>query len=77
MMDEARTRGVRGWVRNLRDGRVEAVLEGPKSEVDALLAWCREGPPMSRVDSVVTRTEASRGEPDGFRVLATSSHPDA
>ena len=44
--------GVSGWVRNKRNGTVEAVAEGPAADVDALIRWCRKGPPMSRVDRV-------------------------
>lgn len=44
--------GVYGWVRNLPDGTVEALLEGEKSAVDALLKWCHQGPLNSRVDKV-------------------------
>ena len=41
-----------GWVKNLRDGRVEVLAEGPAARVDALIAWCKEGPPAARVTSV-------------------------
>ena len=49
---EARARGVRGWVRNRRDGSVEAVFEGPAAEVEALVDHCRQGPLGARVDAV-------------------------
>lgn len=48
----ARELGVRGWVRNQRDGSVEALLQGPADAVDALVDWCRHGPPGARVDRV-------------------------
>lgn len=60
--DEARRRGVDGWVRNLPDGRVEAVFEGEESPVEEMLAWCRVGPPGARVDAV----ETSRGPATGL-----------
>ncbi len=48
----AKMRGVKGWISNLPDGRVEAVMEGEKDAVDALIDFCREGPAGSRVDDV-------------------------
>jgi len=58
---EAQRRGVGGWVRNLRDGRVEAVFEGPGEAVDAMVAWCRVGPPLSRPTYVDRKDEAEEG----------------
>lgn len=49
---EAQRLGLRGWVRNRRDGTVEVVAEGPTAQVEALVAWAQEGPPASRVDGV-------------------------
>ena len=65
--EEARRRDLSGWVRNLPDGRVEAVFEGPDTDVDALVAWCRIGPPHASVETVETVEEPLLGE-DGFRV---------
>ncbi|WP_129116788.1 acylphosphatase [Halegenticoccus tardaugens] len=65
--DEARERGVDGWVRNLDDGRVEAVFEGPEDAVEGMVEWCHAGSPAARVESV----DAEYGEPEGeegFRV---------
>lgn len=56
----ARDAGVTGWVRNLRDGSVEAEVEGTPAQVDEVLAWMAEGPPGSRVDGArVTDAEAT------------------
>lgn len=58
---EATARGVHGWVRNLPDGRVEAVFEGPHEAVDAMVAWCRHGPAPARVADVEVRAEDEEG----------------
>ena len=49
---EAARLGVAGWVRNARDGSVEAVFEGPVAAVSAAVNWCRQGPPRAVVESV-------------------------
>jgi acylphosphatase len=54
---QARVAGVDGFVRNLADGRVEAVFEGAPDAVAGLLAWCRTGPSGARVDRVETSEE--------------------
>jgi acylphosphatase len=51
----ARRRGLQGWVRNRRDGSVEALFAGPAEAVAAMIADCRRGPPGSRVDGVDAR----------------------
>jgi acylphosphatase len=50
--------GVDGWVRNLPDGRVEVVFEGPPELVSAAVEWARSGPPHARVDDVSIEDEA-------------------
>ena len=64
----ARERQLAGWVRNLPDGRVEAVFEGPAEAVRALVDWCHQGPPGARVEGVEVHWETPRGEPPAFRV---------
>jgi acylphosphatase len=64
---EAIARGVDGWVSNLADRRVEAVFEGPPTAVEALVAWCHDGPPRARVTRVEVREEPAAGE-HGFAV---------
>ena len=58
----ARSLGLTGWVRNLPDGRVEAVFEGPMDKVQKALAWCRIGSPSAYVDRVDVRFETPTGE---------------
>ncbi len=64
---EAERAGVAGWVRNLPDGRVEAVLEGEEDAVDQVLRWLHNGPAAARVDDVSVRIEEPQGE-QGFSV---------
>jgi acylphosphatase len=52
MVEVAAGLGVSGWVRNRRDGSVEALVQGEPTAVDALIAWCRRGPPAARVSAV-------------------------
>lgn len=66
-VDEASTRGLAGWVRNLPNGRVEAVFEGPKPDVESMIEWCRQGPPSARVTNIDVKWEAAKGERD-FRI---------
>ena len=60
--------GVTGWIRNLDDGRVEAVFEGPAERVDELVAWTRYGPSDARVAGVEVLVEPSEGL-SGFVVV--------
>lgn len=64
LMTEARKHHLDGWVRNRRDGGVEALLIGPPDAVDALTVWAHHGPPQARIDRVVSRDEPSCGEND-------------
>ena len=63
----ARDLGLAGSVRNLRDGRLSATFQGPDDAVDRILAWCREGPPMARVDTLEVEDVPVSDAP-GFRV---------
>ena len=67
--DEARARGLKGWVRNLPDGRVEALFEGDRQIVESMVAWCRKGPPYADVDNVEINWETYRGDLADFRVV--------
>ncbi|HEY5274642.1 MAG TPA: acylphosphatase [Acidimicrobiales bacterium] len=64
---EAMIAGVLGSARNLPDGRVEVVLEGPHTAVEGVLGWCRTGPPRARVDDVEVALEPPEGA-SGFVV---------
>jgi acylphosphatase len=66
--DLAYSRGLSGWVRNLRDGRVEAVFEGKKKLVEEAIKECHSGPPGARVSNIEVTWEAYTGEEKGFHV---------
>lgn len=68
MKEVADELGLKGWVRNLPDGRVEAVVEGPKDKVEELIRWCRRGPPLARVKEVAVRWQEYKGEFKDFRI---------
>lgn len=69
-VDEASRRRLAGWVRNRRDGSVEAVFSGPKNEVNEMLEACWQGPPAARVTAVNPRP-ADKPDSPGFHPLAT------
>jgi acylphosphatase len=66
--EEAARNRLTGWVRNLNDGRVEAVFDGEKEQVEKLIEFCRRGPPGARVTNVEVVWENSTNELRGFRV---------
>lgn len=70
MLIVAREAGAAGWVRNRRDGSVEAEVEGTPGQVDEVLAWMAGGPPGSRVEQATVTDAATTGE-RGFEVLPT------
>ena len=57
MRREAQKFGVTGWVRNMRDGKVEAVCEGEKAAIEQLISWCHEGPPGAIPEGVSVEWE--------------------
>ncbi len=61
--------GVFGWVRNKRDGTVEAVFEGSEKNVASILEWCKEeGPPVAKVESVKVNRQEYTGEFSSFEI---------
>lgn len=59
--------GLNGWVRNLPDGRVEAVFEGDRATVERIIHWCHQGPPTSLVKSVAVEYNSLK-EIKGFQI---------
>ncbi len=73
---QARNKNLEGWVRNLRDGRVEALFAGPSDVVTAMIAACRRGPSLAHVDDVQDEARNSdalnlRRAGERFSVLPT------
>lgn len=60
--------GIKGWVKNRRDGRVESVFEGEKDRVNQMIEWCHSGPPEARVTGVRVTWEEYTGEFQDFSI---------
>ena len=62
---------VTGWVRNRRDGTVEAVAQGDDDDVERIVAWCRRGPPAARVTAVTTEARNVDRAMESFELRKT------
>jgi len=70
--DQAVALGLRGWVRNRRDGSVEACVDGDAATLDAIIQWAKRGPPSARVGNVlVEQAEEPFDACSGFKILQT------
>nr|WP_229224627.1 acylphosphatase [Duganella violaceicalia] len=70
--EQARALGLSGWVRNRRDGSVEAGVEGEAQAMETIVAWARHGPPASRVTNVSVEDVVAQAAPVGdFKILPT------
>lgn len=67
-MDKAMELGVKGWVRNLPDGRVEALLLAENTVLEAMLAWMELGPPTAEVEQIFIEVEDEPETLEGFTV---------
>ena len=70
--DRAGALGLSGWVRNRREGTVEAMIQGPSDDVARLLEECRSGPPAARVDGIECAETADEALPGDFEVRPTT-----
>ncbi len=66
--EKASLSGLKGWVQNRRDGRVEAVFEGDKAKVNQIIQWCYQGPSEARVTKVHLTWENYTGEFEDFSI---------
>jgi len=65
---KAKALGLVGWVKNLSDGRVEAIFEGKKENIEKMLKWLRRGPILARVDKLDFQFESYQGEFKDFEI---------
>jgi acylphosphatase len=70
-VEQAVQRGLRGWVRNRQDGSVEALFAGDPAAIEEMIALCRKGPRLARVDSIASEPTAEE-PPAGFEQRATT-----
>ncbi len=61
--------GLKGWVRNLPDGRVEVVAEGSKEAIRTLIEFLKRGPPLAKVENIEIREEPYKGEFETFEII--------
>lgn len=72
LAEEAIALGLHGWVRNRRDGSVEACVDGEVSAIEAIILWAKRGPPAAQVSSVTIEDLGAQAFSDGiFRILPT------
>ncbi|MBC8791077.1 MAG: acylphosphatase [Tagaea sp. CACIAM 22H2] len=71
-VERARAAGLCGWVRNRKDGTVEAVFAGPPKAVEAMIAECRDGPPLAKVDAIAREDAQDEGW-TGFSQMPTTA----
>ena len=69
---KAQELNIMGWVRNLKDGRVEAILEGERENINKLLDWCNDGPENAIVTNIEIMNETYRNEFSNFQILTTA-----
>ncbi|MEX1056530.1 MAG: acylphosphatase [Natronospirillum sp.] len=70
-LEAAQRIGVTGLVRNCRDGRVEVIAEGKEPALQAMLEWCRQGPPLAQVEGVDCQQQRATGEFPDFDIAPT------
>ena len=59
---------IKGWVRNTSDGKVEAIFEGKQDNIKEMLDWCRQGPPLAKVEDIKIEDKTQSKGYDGFTI---------
>jgi acylphosphatase len=67
-LERAKALGLKGWVRNTEDGKVEAVFEGEREKIEKILEWMKIGPPMAEVENLEIKWEDFKGEFEDFKI---------
>ncbi len=67
-VEKGRELGVKGWVRNLDDGRVEILVEGEENKIENLIRFCHSGSPSARVKEVYMERESYQGDLENFQI---------
>ena len=67
-LQAAKEKKITGWVQNLPDGTVEAVFQGPEERINAMLEWCRQGPPLARVTNLAIDRRTRGDDFDQFEI---------
>lgn len=67
-MKKANQFNLKGWVRNLIDGRVEIVCEGKRGDIEKFIEWCKKGPPGAYVEKMIVEFQEFQGEFDRFEI---------
>ena len=68
LAEASQLREIQGWVKNLEDGRVEAIVAGPEQEVIQLVEWCRHGPSQARVEQIEVLDEVLGAALSPFKI---------
>jgi len=61
--------GLKGWVRNIENGSVEALAQGEKEKIERFIEWCKKGPPQAKVEEVKITWQEANGPFNGFSVI--------
>lgn len=67
-LKKAKSLGISGWIKNTKDGRVEAIIEGEEEKINTMIEWLRVGPPLARVKNIEIIWEKAKEEFQDFEI---------